>query len=78
MAADPIINLTRGIRGAAARATREDALDTAGTPASAAQHGAMVTIDTAFATGYDTGTGETTHPFTVDVSIVGGDDIVTA
>lgn len=33
-------------------------------------------FDGAFATGYDAGAGVTTIPFTVGVSIVGGDDIV--
>jgi hypothetical protein len=34
-------------------------------------------FDGTFSTGYDSGTGLTTVPFTVDISLVGGDDIVT-
>lgn len=34
-------------------------------------------FDGAFATGYDSGSGETTVPFTVGISLVGGEDVVT-
>ncbi len=74
MAADPLINLMRGLKRAAEISIRDAALNAG---VSVQQHGAMVNVDASFASGYDTGTGLTTHPFTVDVSVVGGTDVVT-
>lgn len=74
MAADATLNAARGIRQAAARASRESALDGATIAPGASMIGTDVTIDQQFSTGYDGSL--TTVPFVSDVSVEGGTDIV--
>lgn len=76
MSADRSIDLLRGYRRAVESFGREGELNQATGVRSATTAGAPVFTLNAFMSGYDG--SDTTLPFTTDVSIVGGDDIVTA
>lgn len=75
MSADRIIDLTRALRRAAETFGREMSLTAGSSPLSAGTLGSPTTVVDQFMAGYDG--AETTLPFISDVSVEGGDDIVT-